>query len=211
MTRDLPTGLLPGDAANSSMSFQPCSMRWTSSFRGTGSSSIAPRTSASSPGKGDRLWPFRPNLRGCGDRSRSAQKASLPRIRAVRFRRADRQCRRLLRSLSCADGGDAAIRAHPEPGARTLPGGPINVDDQRTLPPPKTTVLTKMEELIHHFIIHTEGSMLLPARSILARKIQKGELGFYINSRGGGTPHRLKIRGPSFVNLSILPRSCPVI
>jgi len=23
--------------------------------------------------------------------------------------------------------------------------------------PPKTTVLTKMEELIHHFILHTEG------------------------------------------------------
>ncbi len=32
----------------------------------------------------------------------------------------------------------------------------------------------------------------------------KGELGFYINSRGGGTPYRLKIRAPSFVNLSIL-------
>ena len=33
----------------------------------------------------------------------------------------------------------------------------------------------------------------------------KGELGFYINSKGGGVPHRLKIRAPSFVNLSILP------
>ena len=33
----------------------------------------------------------------------------------------------------------------------------------------------------------------------------KGELGFYINSKGGGTPYRLKIRAPSFVNLSILP------
>ena len=32
----------------------------------------------------------------------------------------------------------------------------------------------------------------------------KGELGFYINSKGGGVPHRLKIRAPSFVNLSIL-------
>ena len=29
-------------------------------------------------------------------------------------------------------------------------------------------------------------------------------MGFYINSKGGGTPHRLKIRSPSFVNLSIL-------
>src|SRR5438477_296975 len=37
----------------------------------------------------------------------------------------------------------------------------------------------------------------------------KGELGFYINSRGGGVPHRLKIRAPSFVNLSILPVLLP--
>ena len=37
----------------------------------------------------------------------------------------------------------------------------------------------------------------------------KGELGFYINSRGGGVPHRLKIRAPSFVNLSILSALLP--
>ena len=37
----------------------------------------------------------------------------------------------------------------------------------------------------------------------------KGELGFYINSKGGGTPHRLKIRAPSFVNLSILSELLP--
>ena len=37
----------------------------------------------------------------------------------------------------------------------------------------------------------------------------KGELGFYINSKGGGVPYRLKIRSPSFVNLSILPQILP--
>ncbi|HMF80718.1 MAG TPA: NADPH-quinone oxidoreductase, partial [Candidatus Acidoferrum sp.] len=37
----------------------------------------------------------------------------------------------------------------------------------------------------------------------------KGELGFYIKSRGGGVPYRLKIRAPSFVNLSILPELLP--
>ena len=37
----------------------------------------------------------------------------------------------------------------------------------------------------------------------------KGELGFYINSKGGGVPHRLKIRSPSFANLSILPQMLP--
>lgn len=37
----------------------------------------------------------------------------------------------------------------------------------------------------------------------------KGELGFYINSRGGGVPYRMKIRSPSFCNLSILSETLP--
>lgn len=90
-----------------------------------------------------------------------------------------------------------------------LPGGPINVDDAKNFAPPKTTVLTKMEELIHHFIIHTEGPDVSPGEIYFAAENPKGELGFYINSRGGGTPHRLKIRGPSFVNLSILSEILP--
>ena len=34
----------------------------------------------------------------------------------------------------------------------------------------------------------------------------KGELGFFIHSKGGGVPYRMKIRSPSFINLSILPQ-----
>ncbi|MDB6175600.1 MAG: nuoD [Chthoniobacteraceae bacterium] len=90
-----------------------------------------------------------------------------------------------------------------------LPGGPINIDDAKNFAPPKPTVLTKMEELIHHFIIHTEGPDVPPGEIYFGAENPKGELGFYINSRGGGTPHRLKIRAPSFVNLSILPELLP--
>ncbi len=90
-----------------------------------------------------------------------------------------------------------------------LPGGPINVADAKNFAPPKPTVLTKMEELIHHFIIHTEGPDVPPGEIYFGAENPKGELGFYINSRGGGTPHRLKIRAPSFVNLSILPEILP--
>ncbi|MDQ3624352.1 MAG: NADH dehydrogenase (quinone) subunit D [Verrucomicrobiota bacterium] len=90
-----------------------------------------------------------------------------------------------------------------------LPGGPINVEDPKNIPPPKTTVLTKMEELIHHFIIHTEGIDAPPGEVYFGAENPKGELGFYICSKGGGTPHRLKIRAPSFVNLSILPVLLP--
>jgi NADH-quinone oxidoreductase subunit D len=103
-----------------------------------------------------------------------------------------RQSVRLLRQ--CLDG---------------LPGGPVNVPDPKIVLPPKDRVLTKMEELIHHFINVTEGVNAPPGEVYFSAENPKGELGFYINSRGGGTPHRLKIRSPSFVTLSILPQLLP--
>jgi len=90
-----------------------------------------------------------------------------------------------------------------------LPSGPINVADWKNMTPPKSHVMTKMEELIHHFIVVTEGLDAPPGEIYFAAENPKGELGFYINSKGGGVPHRLKIRAPSFVNLSILPEVLP--
>jgi len=90
-----------------------------------------------------------------------------------------------------------------------LPSGPINVADWKNMTPPKSHVMTKMEELIHHFIVVTEGLKAPPGEIYFAAENPKGELGFYINSKGGGVPHRLKIRAPSFVNLSILPELLP--
>jgi NADH-quinone oxidoreductase subunit D len=90
-----------------------------------------------------------------------------------------------------------------------LPGGPVNVPDYKIALPPKDRVLTRMEELIHHFINVTQGVNAPPGEIYFAHENPKGELGFYINSKGGGTPYRLKIRSPSFVNLSILPQLLP--
>ena len=90
-----------------------------------------------------------------------------------------------------------------------MPGGPINVVDGKNILPPKQAVLMKMEELIHHFILVTEGIDAPVGEIYFGAENPKGELGFYINSRGGGVPHRLKIRAPSFVNLSILPTILP--
>jgi len=36
----------------------------------------------------------------------------------------------------------------------------------------------------------------------------RGRLGFYIESQGGVIPYRVKIRGPSFVNLAVIPELC---
>jgi NADH-quinone oxidoreductase subunit D len=97
-----------------------------------------------------------------------------------------------------------------------IPGGadntgrePVNIPDGKTVLPPKSKVLTSMEELIHQFILVTQGVNAPPGEVYFGAENPKGELGFYINSRGGGTPHRLKIRAPSFVNLSILPHLLP--
>ncbi|MGH7970714.1 MAG: NADH-quinone oxidoreductase subunit D, partial [Limisphaerales bacterium] len=90
-----------------------------------------------------------------------------------------------------------------------LPGGPVNIPDCKVVLPPKERVLTRMEELIHHFINVTQGVNAPPGEIYFGHENPKGELGFYINSKGGGTPYRLKIRSPSFVNLSILSKLLP--
>ncbi len=97
-----------------------------------------------------------------------------------------------------------------------IPGGadnrhaePINVSDGKVFLPPKQKVLTGMEELIHQFMLVTQGVNAPAGEVYFGAENPKGELGFFIQSRGGGTPYRLKIRGPSFVNLSILSHLLP--
>ncbi|HXP61172.1 MAG TPA: NADH dehydrogenase (quinone) subunit D [Dongiaceae bacterium] len=90
-----------------------------------------------------------------------------------------------------------------------MPSGPVNVQDGKIVLPPKDRVLTRMEELIHHFINVTQGVNAPPGDIYFGHENPKGELGFYIHSKGGGTPHRLKIRSPSFANLGILPKLLP--
>jgi len=92
--------------------------------------------------------------------------------------------------------------------ADNLPEGPWYVDDPKIFLPRKEQVLTKMEELIHQFMIVTEGINAPPGEVYFSAENPKGELGFLIISRGGGVPHRLKIRGPSFANLQALPKLC---
>jgi NADH-quinone oxidoreductase subunit D len=96
---------------------------------------------------------------------------------------------------------------------KKIPGGadnqsnePVNVADGKITLPPKQKVLSSMEELIHQFMLVTEGVNCPPGEIYFGHENPKGELGFYICSKGGGTPYRMKIRSPSFVNLSIIPK-----
>ena len=85
-----------------------------------------------------------------------------------------------------------------------LPGGPLYADAYRKLVmPPKSKVYGRMEELIHQFKIITD--LKVPEGEVyLGTEVPKGELGFYIVSRGGTSPYRLRIRSPSFTNLQAL-------
>jgi len=90
-----------------------------------------------------------------------------------------------------------------------LPDGPISVQDGKHFLPPKDKVMTRMEELIHQFMIVTEGPKAPVGETYWAHENPKGALGFYIVGDGTSRPYRLRMRAPSFVNLSILPWLLP--
>ena len=87
-----------------------------------------------------------------------------------------------------------------------MPEGPHMARVSGVTLPPKEDVLSKMESLIFHFKIIIDG--FNPPKGAVYQAIEspKGELGYYISSDGTNKPHRMRVRPPSFVNLSALPK-----
>lgn len=91
-----------------------------------------------------------------------------------------------------------------------LPRGPILAPDapKFTLPA-KDRILGDMEAMIHHFVLITKGPISAPVGDFYsAVEVPKGELGIYFVSDGTGRPYRMRLRSPSFVHASILPKLC---
>jgi NADH-quinone oxidoreductase subunit D len=86
-----------------------------------------------------------------------------------------------------------------------IPAGPIHAFEPKKVLPRKDRVYTKMEELIHDFMIINFGITPPTGEIYHAVEGSKGELGFYIQSRGAAQPWRLKIRSPSFMNIQSVP------
>lgn len=86
-----------------------------------------------------------------------------------------------------------------------IPAGPVNAISPKKALPKKEKIYTKMEELIHDFMLINFGQNPPKGESYSAVESSKGELGFYIISDGSGHPFRMKIRSPSFSNLQGLP------
>jgi NADH-quinone oxidoreductase subunit D len=88
-----------------------------------------------------------------------------------------------------------------------LPEGPINVQDPKISLPSKTDAMSDMESMIHHFKLITEGIPAPEGDCYFPVEASKGELGMYVVAEEGGTkPVRWRVRPPSFVNLSVIPR-----
>ncbi len=86
-----------------------------------------------------------------------------------------------------------------------LPKGEIHAHQPKKVLPRKEQVYTRMEELIHDFMLVNFGENPPVGEVYHAVEAPKGELGFYLYSDGKGYPWRLKIRSPSFTNLQSLP------
>jgi len=86
-----------------------------------------------------------------------------------------------------------------------MPTGDYRLQDKKVTPPPRARIDESMEALIHHFKIFTEGFKVPEGEVYVGIESPRGELGCYMVSDGSATPYRMHIRGPSFVNLQVLP------
>jgi NADH-quinone oxidoreductase subunit D len=89
-----------------------------------------------------------------------------------------------------------------------IPQGEVLANNPKRVLPHKDEIYTKMEELIHDFMIINFGINPPSGDSFLSVENPKGELGFYIVSNGTGHPWKMKIRSPSFCNLQAVPIVC---
>ena len=92
---------------------------------------------------------------------------------------------------------------------KNMPDGLWYADEAKQIfAPRKEKIMTSMEELIQNFMIVTQGPKMPAGEVYFEAENPKGALGFFIVSKGGGVPYRLKIRAPSFCALSMLPKIC---
>jgi NADH-quinone oxidoreductase subunit D len=82
--------------------------------------------------------------------------------------------------------------------------GPVITSDNKVAPPNREGMKEKMEDLIHHFKLFTEGFHVPAGEAYAAVEHPKGEFGIYMVSDGANKPYRLKIRAPGFPHLAAL-------
>jgi NADH-quinone oxidoreductase subunit D len=92
-----------------------------------------------------------------------------------------------------------------EQALNKLPLGPVQSNNRKFVPPPRSELGVSMEALIHHFKLWTEGFPAPDADVYQAVESPRGELGVLLAGDGSAKPRRCHWRTPSFDNLSVLP------
>ncbi len=87
---------------------------------------------------------------------------------------------------------------------KSLPEGPVKVNDHKIAPPKRAEMKHSMEALIHHFKLYTEGYHVPAGETYTAVEAPKGEFGVYLVSDGSNKPYRCKIRAPGFAHLQAI-------
>jgi NADH-quinone oxidoreductase subunit B/C/D len=89
--------------------------------------------------------------------------------------------------------------------ANNMPAGRYVTDDYRYVIPNRQDMLQDIESLIHHFVNVTRGPRIPRGEAYTACEIPRGEQGYYVVSDGLGYAYRLRIRGPGFANVQVMP------
>lgn len=87
-----------------------------------------------------------------------------------------------------------------------MPEGPYRAHVPGVVLPPKEDVLYKMESMIFHFKLITEGFDAPVGTVYQAIESPKGEIAFMITGDGTNRPRRVRVRPPSYINLASLPK-----
>jgi NADH-quinone oxidoreductase subunit B/C/D len=89
--------------------------------------------------------------------------------------------------------------------AANMPAGRTVAEDYRYVIPKRTDMLNDIESLIHHFVNVTRGMKIPRGEAYASCEIPRGEQGYYVVSDGLGHPYRLRVRGPGFTNVQVMP------
>jgi NADH dehydrogenase I D subunit len=92
-----------------------------------------------------------------------------------------------------------------EQAANNMPAGRYVTDDYRYVIPRRQDMLKDIESLIHHFVNVTRGPRIPGGEAYTACEIPRGEQGYYVVSDGLGYAYRVRIRGPGFANVQVMP------
>jgi len=89
-----------------------------------------------------------------------------------------------------------------------MPGGPVKANAPKIVLPDREAMKTKMESLIHHFKIVTEGFAVPAGEVYQAIESGHGTMAYYVVSDGTAKPWRVHMRYPGFATLQALETMC---